>query len=148
MPTALPPAAFHSSSTSSSSVRSTHVNEAAADLRHTLNLGPHDPINLSVIPDTGEKPNIPNSLMVKLAIFGSPNKRLTLQEIYTELIENFSWYRANQHENTWKNSIRHLLSLKYPFEKLARPVTEPGKGSYWILDYTHGADGNKRERKR
>lgn len=46
-----------------------------------------------------------------------------------------------------QNSIRHNLSLYKCFKRIPKPITEPGKGSYWTVDYTSGA-GTKRPRKR
>ena len=46
-----------------------------------------------------------------------------------------------------QNSIRHNLSLYKCFRRIQKPITEPGKGSYWIVDYSDGA-GTKRPRKR
>jgi hypothetical protein len=83
--------------------------------------------------------------LIKLAIFGSPQKQLTLQEIYRALIERFEWFRDNANENAWKNSIRHNLSLNKVFINIPRPITEPGKGTYWSLDLTRG-EGYKRPR--
>jgi len=39
------------------------------------------------------------------------------------------------------------LSLNKVFRNVQRPITEPGKGKYWVLDVTDG-EGYKRERKR
>lgn len=46
-----------------------------------------------------------------------------------------------------QNSIRHNLSLYKCFRRIQKPITEPGKGSYWVVDYSLGA-GTKRPRKR
>ncbi|KAJ7315361.1 hypothetical protein DFH08DRAFT_715714 [Mycena albidolilacea] len=123
--------------------------DAGDYLRNQLNLPPGTNVSLWSLPDPegGEKPTIPLPMLVKLAIYGSPKRRLTLQEIYAELSNRFQWFREHQHEQAWKNSIRHNLSLNKVFKNMQRPVTEPGKGSYWELDIS-GGEGYKRPRKR
>ncbi|KAJ6608156.1 hypothetical protein B0H10DRAFT_1680054, partial [Mycena sp. CBHHK59/15] len=113
-----------------------------------LNLPPGAPVNLWSVPEppNGEKPTIPLPMLIKLAIYGNNNKKLTLQGIYKELSVRFHWFREHQNE-AWKNSIRHNLSLNKVFRTMQRPVTEPGKGSYWELDVS-GGEGYKRARKR
>lgn len=121
-------------------------------MRQMLGMGmePGQEISLAVLddPPPGEKPNYPYPTLTKLAIYGSERKKLTLQEIYSALEERFEWFRQRTtSDSAWKRSIRHLLSLNKTFRKVPRPVTDPGKGSYWIVDYSQG-EGNKRLRKR
>lgn len=69
-------------------------------LRGLLNIPIGHPVNLYSLPDppAGERPGpLPN--LVKLAIFGSPGRRLTLQGICNALEERFDWFRA---QSTWK----------------------------------------------
>ncbi|EIM90899.1 winged helix DNA-binding domain-containing protein, partial [Stereum hirsutum FP-91666 SS1] len=115
-------------------------------IRALLNVGPTEDIGLECLvdPPPGERPDYALPTLVKLAIFSSPKKRLTLQEIYQALQDRFEWYKEN---DAWKNSIRHSLSLRSCFRKVTRPITEPGKGCYWTLDLSQG-EGNKRVRKR
>ncbi|KAG2348085.1 hypothetical protein BDR05DRAFT_606114 [Suillus weaverae] len=131
--------------------RSRHLlfEDAGPYLRETLHIPPYKEVNLSALPDPpeGEKPNQPYPILIKLAIYGSPNKQLTLQEIYAALEDRFQWFKVRRNEKAWKNSIRHNLSLNKVFKHVPRAITEPGKGSYWQLDCS-GGEGYKRPRKR
>ncbi|KAF8628554.1 hypothetical protein AX15_003822 [Amanita polypyramis BW_CC] len=122
--------------------------DAGDYLRHQLGLPPGTPVNLDCLPDPplGRKPSQPYPILIKLAIYGNPNKKLTLKGIY-DAIENRFEYFKNEGTGAWKRSIRHNLSLNQVFRNTARPITEPGKGSYWELDISQG-EGYKRARKR
>ncbi|KAJ6553614.1 hypothetical protein DFH09DRAFT_1366218 [Mycena vulgaris] len=113
--------------------------DAGDYLRQQLNLPPNAPVNLWSVPEPagGEKPSIPLPMLIKLAIY----------EIYTELASRFKWFNEHNQDQAWKNSIRHNLSLHKVFRSIQRPVTEPGKGSYWELDIS-GGESYKRPRKR
>ena len=56
-------------------------------LRRTLDIPPHLPVDLSVLPETTDRRQPPITHMIKLAIWGSDDKMLTLRGIYRE-IEN------------------------------------------------------------
>lgn len=56
-------------------------------LRNTLEIPSHLPVDLSALPDATDKKQPPITHMIKLAIWGSKDKMLTLRGIYGE-IEN------------------------------------------------------------
>ena len=81
--------------------------DAGPYLRQQLGLSAHEPISLRSLPEPppGEKPSTPLPMLVKLAIYGSPNRQLTLQEIYTELENRFQWFRDHKDDKAWKVCI-------------------------------------------
>ncbi len=98
------------------------------------------------------RPPYPYSTLIRYAIEASPDKKLTLNELYLAIEKRFPWF--GQNGAGWKvrfrsryapcfrpdlvvqNSIRHNLSLNKSFIKVPRPLTEPGKGSYWMVDHS------------
>ncbi|KAJ6476399.1 fork head domain-containing protein, partial [Mycena sanguinolenta] len=118
-------------------------------LRAQLCLPPAIPVNLWAIadPPEGQKPFASLPTLIKLAIHGSEDRRLTLQGICDALASRFTWYHAHRQDDAWKNSVRHNLSLNKVFRKIPRDVTHMGKGCYWELDLSRG-EGHKRPRKR
>ncbi|KAI0775283.1 hypothetical protein BD413DRAFT_471635, partial [Trametes elegans] len=111
-------------------------NTTDAEIRHILGLDHDQEISLETLadPPPGQRPGHSIPVLSQLAILGSPNKRLTLQGIYEALEERFEWFRQNRHDKSWQNSIRHNLSLYKCFSRQGKPITEPGKGSYWVVD--------------
>jgi len=92
------------------------------------------PINLDSLRDgpPGSKPFYPYSTLIRYAIKGSPNQKLLLEDIYYAIESRFPYFRNAA--PGWKNSVRHNLSLNPCFEKIARPLTDRGKGSYWTVN--------------
>ena len=105
--------------------------------------------------------------MITCAITNSPNKQLTLNEIYNWISDHYPYFKSAN--NGWKvcsneinyvgiliknflftifiikNSIRHNLSANNKFVRVPRPINEPGKGSYWTVDFTKKYSSNVRK---
>jgi hypothetical protein len=86
-------------------------------LRALLGCPPGAPVGLNALadPPPGEKPNYPLPTLIKLAIYGSPRRRLTLQEIYQALEDRFEWFRQRTDELSWKVRVQRLHFLPFCF---------------------------------
>ncbi|KIK99463.1 hypothetical protein PAXRUDRAFT_822699 [Paxillus rubicundulus Ve08.2h10] len=106
---------------------------------------PNCPDTLACLPDTNGRPQHTLPVILRCAILGSPKKRLTIREIYATMENKYAYFRNAG--PTWKQSVRHHLSLNRLFERQPRPVTDPGFGSYWTVNLS-APPGTKRPRKR
>ncbi|KAG2188149.1 hypothetical protein INT44_000900 [Umbelopsis vinacea] len=78
------------------------------------------------------KPPYSYAMLIRYAIETSPQRKMTLSDIYAWILERYPWFESAG--TGWKNSIRHNLSLNKSFVRVPRPINEPGKGSYWTVD--------------
>ncbi|XP_074538293.1 forkhead box protein P1-like isoform X2 [Halichoeres trimaculatus] len=76
---------------------------------------------------TEVRPPFTYASLIRQAIFESPRRQLTLNEIYNWFTINFAYFRRNA--ATWKNAVRHNLSLHKCFVRL-----ENVKGAVWTVD--------------
>ncbi|KZT27709.1 hypothetical protein NEOLEDRAFT_1130792 [Neolentinus lepideus HHB14362 ss-1] len=106
---------------------------------------PNCPDTLACLPDTEGRPQHTLPVILRCAILGSPKRRLTIREIYAAMEDKYPYYKTAG--PTWKQSVRHHLSLNRLFERQPRPVTDPGFGSYWTVNLL-APPGTKRPRKR
>jgi hypothetical protein len=76
------------------------------------------PFKLPPGPYSHTKPDLPYAALIGQAILASPEHRLTLQEIYDFITIVYPHFKRN--EQTWMNSIRHVLSTTIVFRKVQR----------------------------
>lgn len=83
-----------------------------------------------------QKPPYSYIALTAMAIQSSPDKMMSLSEIYKYIMDHFPFYRNNTQR--WQNSLRHNLSFNDCFLKIPRRSDRPGKGSLWTLHPTCG----------
>lgn len=94
---------------------------------------PHEMPKINFPSDT--KPPYSYASLIGMALLRSPERRLTLAEIYQWISDNFKYYKKG--EVGWQNSIRHNLSLNKAFEKTEK--SKEKKGHFWqiVSGYEH-----------
>ncbi|KAM9317344.1 forkhead box protein O3 isoform 2-T2 [Gastrophryne carolinensis] len=86
--------------------------------------------------------------LITRAIESSPDKRLTLSQIYDWMVRSVPYFKDKGDSNSsagWKNSIRHNLSLHSRFIRVQNEGT--GKSSWWMIN-PEGGKGGKAPRRR
>lgn len=97
-----------------------------------------------------KKPDLSYIAMISMAIQSLPTKQMLLSEIYDWITTHYPYYRPE--DKSWRNSIRHNLSLNECFVKSGR--SESGKGHYWSIhpanmdDFGRGDFRRRRARRR
>ncbi|CAB1337230.1 unnamed protein product [Coregonus sp. 'balchen'] len=86
--------------------------------------------------------------LISQAIENSPEKRLTLAQIYDWMVKTVPYFNDKGDSNSsagWKNSIRHNLSLHNKFLRVHNEST--GKSSWWMLNPEGGKTGKAPRRR-
>ncbi|XP_062891345.1 forkhead box protein O3-like [Mobula hypostoma] len=92
--------------------------------------------------------NLSYADLITKAIESSPDKRLTLSQIYEWMVLHIPYFKDKGDSNSsagWKNSIRHNLSLHSRFIRVQNEGT--GKSSWWMLNPDGGKTGKSPRRR-
>ncbi|MBN3319336.1 FOXO1 protein, partial [Atractosteus spatula] len=92
--------------------------------------------------------NLSYADLITKAIESTPDKRLTLSQIYDWMVRCVPYFKDKGDSNSsagWKNSIRHNLSLHSRFIRVQNEGT--GKSSWWMIN-PDGGKGGKAPRRR
>uniref|UniRef100_UPI00358F544D forkhead box protein P1-like n=1 Tax=Myxine glutinosa TaxID=7769 RepID=UPI00358F544D len=73
------------------------------------------------------RPPFTYAALIRQAILETPDRQMTLNEIYNWFTRTFAYFRRNA--ATWKNAVRHNLSLHKCFVRV-----ENVKGAVWTVD--------------
>ncbi|XP_068030007.1 forkhead box protein L2-like [Anomalospiza imberbis] len=102
------------------------------------------------LPEPGDKPAQSYIALISTAILSSPEKKLLLSDIYQWIMDNYPYFKNK--EKSWRNSVRHNLSLNECFVKAGR--SDNGKGHFWAIhpanleDFAKGDYHRRRARRR
>ncbi|XP_045216637.2 forkhead box protein D5-C-like isoform X2 [Mercenaria mercenaria] len=91
-----------------------------------------------------KSPGLSYIALISMAIQSSDSKKMLLSEIYHWISEHFPYYQMK--DKSWRNSIRHNLSLNECFVKSGR--SENGKGNYWSIHPANIEDFSKGDYRR
>lgn len=69
--------------------------------------------------DDLERPSHSYIALISMAILSKPDKKILLNEIYDWVVNNFQYYQSRT-DKSWRNSIRHNLSLNECFIKVGK----------------------------
>jgi hypothetical protein len=101
--------------------------------------GTSDPLHPVTVNDS-ERPAYSYIALISMAILSKPDRKILLNEIYDWVTSNFNYYQ-NRTDKSWRNSIRHNLSLNECFIKIGKAGN--GRGFYWSIHSANMVDFKK-----
>lgn len=114
------------------------LDDACLHLSQYVSSGPKQDAELSITPTESTasvaqpnfaKPDISYIELVAKAIMSTPDNSLLLADIYRWIENQYPYYKTTK--NSWRNSIRHNLSVNECFVKSKR--VKNGRGFYWSI---------------
>jgi hypothetical protein len=107
------------------------------ETKHKIFTSHHQLISNILKQNESQRPPYSFSCLIFIAIESSERKWLSVKEIYSWISQTFVYYH-NVPSGSWKNSIRHNLSLNKSFCKVDKNLLAmrdfSGKGSLWCID--------------
>lgn len=105
--------------------------------------------NIEPSKSDGGKPKEPYIALISKILLENAEKKMILQDIYDTLQEKYSYFKTA--ETSWRNVVRHNLSINECFIKAGRASS--GRGFYWAIhpacvDMFKSGDFRRREAKR
>ena len=83
------------------------------------------------------KPTLPYWRLIEQALRASPAHALSLRDIYTWMEVTYPYYLYDQ-SKSWKNAVRHNLSIQKAFRKVPRRPGSDEKSCLWELTGERG----------
>lgn len=88
-----------------------------------------------------KKPDLPYRQLVTQALSASPSRSLSLRDIYDWIETTYPYYFYDSNKS-WKNAVRHNLSIQNAFRKIPKVSEGEEKSCLWELT---GETGTKRK---
>ncbi|XP_059351954.1 forkhead box protein P1-like isoform X8 [Daphnia carinata] len=115
------------SASNSGAVEDIRLRKRSVTERSAMDISEELQRNREFYRNTDVRPPFTYASLIRQAIIESPERQLTLNEIYTWFQNTFCYFRHNA--ATWKNAVRHNLSLHKCFMRV-----ENVKGAVWTVD--------------
>ncbi|KAJ6621384.1 hypothetical protein B0H10DRAFT_2018305 [Mycena sp. CBHHK59/15] len=128
LPPSSPPA---SSQVSSPAHRLVNIVSSPGPMNEVPEEDEEPPYTLPPGPYSNERPHYSYAALIGQAVLSSRDHRLTLQEIYEWITTVYPHFKRG--EQTWMNSIRHVLSTTSAFRKVSRERSA-GRSHWAIFD--------------
>jgi len=122
----------HPTGDTQESFHTSHESEPTLEVNRTAETTPEYVPPISEPSKGPIKPDASYAQLIDIAIQQSPDSKLTLSEIYAFIEDHFPYYQTAG--ESWRNSIRHILTLNPLFIKISRADHDKGRGSYWAIE--------------
>ena len=86
-----------------------------------------------------DRPKMPYRRLIIQALISSPTRSLSLRDIYTWIESTYPYFLYDQRKS-WKNAVRHNLSIQRAFKKIPKEPKSEEKSCLWELTNETGTN--------